>query len=92
MFGAARRLPFFKVLSVVQLALLARRHLHALTPVERHRLAELARHGRHLTPSERAELRELATKLEPRAFAGAIADAFSPVRLPRRITRGPKRR
>lgn len=91
MFKAARRLPFFRVLSVVELALLARRHLQALTPDERHRLAELARHGHHLTPAERNELRELAVKLEPRAFAGAIADAFSPVRLPRRVTRGPRR-
>ncbi len=92
MFGAARRLPFFKVLSVVQLALLARRHLQALRPDERRRMGELARHGHRLTPDERAELRELAVKLEPRAFAGAIADAFSPVRLPRRFTRGSRRR
>jgi hypothetical protein len=92
MFRTARRLPFLKLLAVVQLALLARRHLKALTPVERHRMSELARHGRSLTPAERAELRELAGKLEPRAYAGAVADAFSPFPLPRRVTRGPRRR
>lgn len=92
MFGAARRLPFFKVLAIVQLALLARRHLHGLSPSERRRMAELARRGRRLTPTERTELRELAGKLQPRAFAGAIADTFSPMPLPRRVTRGPRRR
>jgi hypothetical protein len=91
MFRAARRLPFLKVLAVVQLALLARRHLRALSPGERRRMTELARHGRTLTPEERLELRELAGKLEPRAFAGAVADAFSPFPLPKRVTRGPKR-
>jgi hypothetical protein len=92
MFGAARRLPFLKVLAVVQLALLARRHMRALSPVERRRMAELARKGRSLSPAEKAELRDLATRLEPRAFAGAVADAFSPFPLPKRVTRGPKRK
>ena len=92
MFGAARRLPFLKVLAVVQLALLARRHLSALSPAERRRMSELARHGRSLTPDERAELRSLAGRLEPRAFAGAVADAFSPFPLPKRVTRGPRSR
>jgi hypothetical protein len=92
MFRAARRLPFLKLLAVVQLALLARRHLKALSPDERRRMSELARRGRSLTPAERSELRDLAGRLEPRAFAGAVADALSPFPLPRRVTRGPKRR
>jgi hypothetical protein len=92
MFGAVRRLPFLKVLAVVQLALLARRHMRALSPVERRRMAELARRGRTLTSAEKAELRDLASRLEPRAFAGAVADAFSPFPLPKRVTRGPKRK
>jgi hypothetical protein len=85
-------MPFFRVLAVAQLALLARRHLRGLSPADRRRMTELARRGRSLTPEERLELRTLAGKLEPRAFAGAVADAFSPVPLPRRFTRGPKRR
>lgn len=91
MFGVARRLPFFRVLAVVKLALLARRHLQDLTPSERHRMAELTRHGLHLEPAERRELRELAGKLHPRAFAGAIAEELSPIPLPRRLTRGRRR-
>ncbi|MDX6469379.1 MAG: hypothetical protein QOF75_1182 [Gaiellaceae bacterium] len=92
MFGVARRLPFLKVLAIVQLALLARRHLQALSPAERRRMGELARRGRGLTPEERTELRELAGKLEPRAFAGAVADAFSPIPLSGRVIRGRRRR
>jgi hypothetical protein len=92
MFGLARRLPFLKVLAIVQLALLARRHLQALSPAERRRMTELARRGRGLTPAERTELRQLAGKLEPRAFAGAIADAFSPIPLSGRVIRGRRRR
>jgi hypothetical protein len=87
-----KRLPLFKIIAVVQLALLARRHLGALGPADRRRLAELARHPHHLTPAERTELRDLAMKLEPRAFAGAAADHLSPFPLPKRLTRGPKRR
>jgi hypothetical protein len=85
MFRTIRRLPFFKLVAFVQLALLARRHLGALTPAERRRMAELARHPRKLTPAERRELRDLALKLEPRAFAGAAADHLSPFPLPRKL-------
>lgn len=85
MFRMIRRLPFFKLVAVVQLALLARRHLGALTAAERKRMAELARHPRRLTPAQRTELRDLALKLEPRAFAGAAADHLSPLPLPRRF-------
>jgi hypothetical protein len=88
MFRLARRLPFFKLLAIVELALVARRHLSALSPQDRRRLAELARRGRSLSPEERTEFRELAGKLEPRAFAGAVADALSPFPLPRRLTYG----
>src|ERR687893_270939 len=83
MFRMIRRLPFFKLVAIVQLALLARRHLGALTPDERRRMADLARHARQLTPAERDELRTLAIKLEPRAFAGAAANHLSPLPLPR---------
>jgi hypothetical protein len=88
MFRMIRRLPFLKLIAVVELALLARRHLGALSPHERRRMAELARRGRKLTAAERDELRRLALKLEPRAFAGSAVNKFSPVRLPRRLTHG----
>ena len=93
MFRTVRRLPLFKVIAILQLALLARRHLGALTPDERRRATRLVRNARKLTPAERHELIDIAGKLEPRAFAGAAADRLSPVPLPRRITgRGSKRK
>jgi hypothetical protein len=81
-----RRLPFFKLLAIGELALLARRHLMQLPPADRKRLAELVRRGWKLDPAERGELKGLLGKLEPRAFAGSAANAFSPLPLPRRLT------
>jgi len=93
MFRTVRRLPLFKVIAILQLALLARRHIGALTPDERRRAARLIRNARNLTPAERHELIDIAGKLEPRAFAGAAADHLSPVPLPRLVTgRGSKRK
>ena len=43
------------------------------------------RRGHRMERSERDELRRLLGKLEPRAFAAATANAFSPVALPRRL-------
>jgi hypothetical protein len=77
MFRTIRRLPFFKLVAIAQLALLARRHLGSLTPAERRRMTELARHPRTLSSDERRELRSLAAKLEPRAFASAAARELS---------------
>jgi hypothetical protein len=85
MFRSIRRLPFLKLVAIVQLALLARRHLGVLTPAERRRMVELTRHPVKLSPAERRELRDLALKLEPRAFAGAAADHLSPFPVPRRL-------
>jgi len=82
-FRSVRRLPFFKIFAIAQLALLARRHLTALSPADRRRLAELARRGRSLTPEERGELRALVSRLEPRAFAMGAADRLSPIGLRR---------
>ena len=78
-------MPFLKVLAIAQALLLARRHLLRLDGRDRRRLSELAKRGRSLTPAERDELRSLLSKMEPRAFAVAAADAFSPVPLPRRL-------
>ena len=77
-----RRLPWFELLNFVEVALLARRHLHALTPDERHRLADLVRRARRLSADERMELRRLAAKLELRRFATGAATRLSPVRVP----------
>jgi len=77
------RLPFFKILAIAQIALLARRHLSGLTRDDRRRLAQLARRGAKLTPAERAELRALVSRLEPRSFALTAANRVSPVPLPR---------
>jgi hypothetical protein len=83
MFKTLRRMPFFKVLAIAKLLLLARRHFGNLDAKDRRRLAELVRRGHHLDAAEREELRGLVGKLEPRAFAWATANAFSPVRLRR---------
>jgi hypothetical protein len=80
-----KRLPFFKILAIAQVALLVRRHLRGLSRDERRRMAELARHGTKLTPAERAELRTLVGKLEPRVFVIGAANHISPVPLPRRL-------
>jgi hypothetical protein len=78
-----RRLPFFKILAIGQVALLARRHFQQLDPEQRRRLAELVRRARSLSAEERRELREIVGRLEPRAFAAGAADAFSPLPLRR---------
>ena len=92
MFRLVRRLPFFRLIAIVQLALLARRHLGALTSADRRRAAQLVRRARKLTPAERQELQAIAAKLEPGAFAGQVAYTLSPVPLPRRFTgRGSRR-
>jgi hypothetical protein len=85
MFGLLRRMPFLKVLAIAQTVLLAWRHLRQLDASDRRRLRELLRRGRGMSPAERDELRRLLAKLEPRAFAAAAADTFSPVPLPRRF-------
>lgn len=80
------RLPFFKVLAIAQVALLARRHYRHLDGAERRRLAELARRGHRLAGHERAELRELVGKLDLRGLAGGAASRLSPLPLPKRLT------
>ena len=87
-----KRVPLFKVIAIIQIGLLAHRHLRVLTPHERRRLGELMRRPHRLNGTERRELRDLAWKLEPRAFAGATADHLSPFPLPKRVTHGKKRR
>ncbi len=85
-----RRMPFFRVLAIGKTVLLARRHLLNLDPYDRRRLRDLVWRGHRMTAGERDELRRLLAKLEPRAFAFATADAFSPVPIPRWLARAKK--
>ncbi|MEO8686769.1 MAG: hypothetical protein ABI611_00955 [Solirubrobacteraceae bacterium] len=78
-------MPVFRLLAIGETILLARRHFQRLDANDRRRLRELVRRGRGMTPAERDELRRFLARLDPRAFAFATANAFSPVRLPRRF-------
>ncbi|PZS08042.1 MAG: hypothetical protein DLM64_13465 [Solirubrobacterales bacterium] len=90
------RLPVMRLLALGEVVLLAREHVVKLEPGERRRLVELVRRGRgrprNLSSEERTELSRLIAKTDPRLFAGLVADKLSPVRLPRRVVRGPRRR
>lgn len=86
MFRLIKRLPLFRLLLIAELALLVRDHLRRLDPLERRRLWELVRRGPGMLPDERAELQALVAKIEPRLLAGAVAEKFSPVPLPGRLT------
>ena len=91
-----RHIPIVWLLALAEIALVARDHADNLEPRERRRILELLRIGRgfpqRLTPEEREELQELVAKAEPRLFVGEVADRLSPVKLPQRIVRGPKKR
>jgi hypothetical protein len=91
-----RRLPVYKLIAIAEIGLLARDHVRRLTPPERRRLLELIRIARgrpsNLRDADRDELTELVARMEPRLLAGEAADRISPVPLPKRIIRGPKRR
>lgn len=91
-----KRLPVLKLLAIGKIALLAREHAAKLSAEERRRLVALVGKGRgrrtRLSPAEREELAHLVAKAEPRLFAGLVADRLSPVPLPRRLVRGPRRR
>jgi hypothetical protein len=91
-----KRLPVLKLIAIGEIALLARTHVTKLTGAERRRLIELVREGRgrpsKLSAADREELGQLVSKAEPRLFAGEVADKLSPVPLPRRVVRGPRKR
>ena len=75
-----KRIPFFKFLAILQILLLARRHLNGLSRADRRRMTQLVRHGHRLSKAERQELRRLAAKLEPGAFLRGAAVRASPLR------------
>ena len=68
-----KRIPFFKLLAIAQIAMLARRHFQRLDANERKRLVDLMRHPRGMTSADKAELKGLVAKMEPGAFAGSAA-------------------
>jgi branched-subunit amino acid aminotransferase/4-amino-4-deoxychorismate lyase len=74
-----KNVALLRIVVLGQLALLARRHIGALTPQERRRLLKLARRPHNLSARERKELRSLAAKLEPGAFARNAARTVSPI-------------
>jgi hypothetical protein len=76
-----KRIPFFKLLAILQILLLARRHLQGLSRDDRRRMTQLVRRGHRLSSAERRELRELAAKLEPGAFVRGAAVRASPLRV-----------
>jgi hypothetical protein len=90
-----KRLPVLKLIAIGEIALLARTHATKLSGDERRRLVQLVRRGRgrpgKLTAEERDELGRLVSKAEPRIFAGEVADKLSPIPLPRRLVRGPRK-
>jgi hypothetical protein len=74
-----KRIPFFKLLALAQIAMLARQHYQRLNADERRRLVDLVRHPRGMTPADRDELKSLVVKMEPRAFAGSAAKHAMPL-------------
>jgi ribosomal protein L32E len=74
-----KRIPFFKLLALTQIAMLARQHFRRLDANERRRLVDLVRHPRGLTAADKAELKGLVAKLEPGAFAGNAARRAAPL-------------
>jgi hypothetical protein len=87
----AKRVPALKFLAAAEIAKLAFHHGNRLAPGDRRRLGQLlakASRERRLSDRERGELRRLVLALEPRMFAGGVADALSPVPLPRIVREG----
>ena len=78
MLRIAKSFPLLRYAALGQVALLAYRHVKALTPKERQRLVELARRPHNLSARERKELKALAAKLEPGMFAKSAVRTVSP--------------
>jgi hypothetical protein len=87
-----RWIPVVRLVATAELAMLIREHLMRLEQQERRRLFELVRLGRgrrrNLSAAEREELEALIDKMQPRLLAGAAAERFSPVRLPKTLLYG----
>ena len=85
---STRLVPFLQLVAVVQIALLARRHVQHLDSAE----APAGSPGwpagaRACRPPSATSSGALAGKLDARAFVGGAADRISPVPLPRFMTK-----
>jgi len=91
-----RHIPVVRLVAIAEIMLVAHDHMTRLEPQERRRILQLVRNGRgrpqRLSEAEREELRQLLAKAEPRLFVGEVAERFSPVKLPRRIVHGRRKR
>ncbi|HET9094517.1 MAG TPA: hypothetical protein VFN36_05470 [Solirubrobacteraceae bacterium] len=78
-----RRLPLTRLLVLAEVGMLAKTHFDRLTPPERRRLMVLVKEARgwpqNLDDAQRGELQRLIGKVEPRAFADAAIERFSPL-------------
>jgi hypothetical protein len=78
-----KRLPVTRLIVLAELGMLAKSHVERLTPTERRRLITLVREARgwpqNLDERKRRELHKLVRKIEPRAFADAAMERFSPL-------------
>ncbi|HEU4702927.1 MAG TPA: hypothetical protein VFS37_10635 [Conexibacter sp.] len=79
MLRSAKKLPLLRLVALAQVGMLARRHLAALSPLERRRVLELGRRPHRLSRAEREELKRIAAKLEPRTFAENAFRTVSPI-------------
>ncbi|HWD69260.1 MAG TPA: hypothetical protein VG293_03635 [Solirubrobacteraceae bacterium] len=78
-----RRIPLARLVLLAELGMLAKVHYERLTPAERRRIVLLLREARgwpqNLSERERRELSKLVAKVEPKAFANAAVERFSPL-------------
>jgi hypothetical protein len=84
--------PVARLLLVVEVAILAQRHLRKLDGSQRRRLVTLLVRARgrprSLTAAERRELGYLLARLEPRLLLGTAARRVSPLPVPKRLLYG----
>lgn len=78
-----RRIPLARLVLLAELGMLAKIHYERLTPAERRRIVLLLKEARgwpqNLPERERKELNKLVAKVEPKAFADAAVERFSPL-------------
>jgi len=71
------RIPWLKLLIIVELGMRLQEHVGKLNGYERRELAELLRHSTSLTPRERNRVRWLVRKMELGSFLAASRERFT---------------